>query len=425
MARRLSIRSRIASLTALLFTVILVAAAMLFVAQLRSSLYANIEASAERDAEAIQDDIPTTEDWDDDDRFFQVVDDGQLIAWSENVEGFGIFNDDRVLLDDDEYLVYFFTDESRTVIMGHSVADADEAVDTVVGLLFVAVPLIDLIVFGLMVIVVGRALRPVERLRREVDTITAANLGDRVAHPGTDDEIGRLATTMNRMLGRLDDSQRAQRRFISDASHELKSPLASLRQYAEVARDYPGRISEADLAGAVLDESGRLERLVRNLLLLARADEQSLALATSSVDLDDLVLAEAARLRATTQLTVDASGVGPARVDGNEGLLGQVTRNLADNAARHAASTVRLSVSTKDARALVTVEDDGDGIQPSDRERVFERFVRLDEARGRDAGGTGLGLAIVRELVNAHGGSVTIDESPLGGARVVVMLSAT
>ena len=425
MARRLSIRSRIASLTALLFTVILVAAAMLFVAQLRSSLYANIEASAERDAEAIQDDIPTTEDWDDDDRFFQVVDDGQLIAWSENVEGFGIFNDDRVLLDDDEYLVYFFTDESRTVIMGHSVADADEAVDTVVGLLFVAVPLIDLIVFGLMVIVVGRALRPVERLRREVDTITAANLGDRVAHPGTDDEIGRLATTMNRMLGRLDDSQRAQRRFISDASHELKSPLASLRQYAEVARDYPGRISEADLAGAVLDESGRLERLVRNLLLLARADEQSLALATSSVDLDDLVLAEAARLRATTQLTVDASGVGPARVDGNEGLLGQVMRNLADNAARHAASTVRLSVSTKDGRALVTVEDDGDGIQPSDRERVFERFVRLDEARGRDAGGTGLGLAIVRELVNAHGGSVTIDESPLGGARVVVMLSAT
>lgn len=425
MARRLSIRSRIASLTALLFTVILVAAAMLFVAQLRSSLYANIEASAERDAEAIQDDIPTTEDWDDDDRFFQVVDDGQLIAWSENVEDFGIFNDDRVLLDDDEYLVYFFTDESRTVIMGHSVADADEAVDTVVGLLFVAVPLIDLIVFGLMVIVVGRALRPVERLRREVDTITAANLGDRVAHPGTDDEIGRLATTMNRMLGRLDDSQRAQRRFISDASHELKSPLASLRQYAEVARDYPGRISEADLAGAVLDESGRLERLVRNLLLLARADEQSLALATSSVDLDDLVLAEAARLRATTQLTVDASGVGPARVDGNEGLLGQVTRNLADNAARHAASTVRLSVSTKDARALVTVEDDGDGIQPSDRERVFERFVRLDEARGRDAGGTGLGLAIVRELVNAHGGSVTIDESPLGGARVVVVLSAT
>lgn len=425
MARRLSIRSRIASLTALLFTVILVAAAMLFVAQLRSSLYANIEASAERDAEAIQDDIPTTEDWDDDDRFFQVVDDGQLIAWSENVEDFGIFNDDRVLLDDDEYLVYFFTDESRTVIMGHSVADADEAVDTVVGLLFVAVPLIDLIVFGLMVIVVGRALRPVERLRREVDTITAANLGDRVAHPGTNDEIGRLATTMNRMLGRLDDSQRAQRRFISDASHELKSPLASLRQYAEVARDYPGRISEADLAGAVLDESGRLERLVRNLLLLARADEQSLALATSSVDLDDLVLAEAARLRATTQLTVDASGVGPARVDGNEGLLGQVTRNLADNAARHAASTVRLSVSTKDARALVTVEDDGDGIQPSDRERVFERFVRLDEARGRDAGGTGLGLAIVRELVNAHGGSVTIDESPLGGARVVVVLSAT
>jgi len=420
-ASRLSIRSRIASLTALLFTVILVAAALLFVVQLRSSLYANIEASAERDAEAIQDNIPDAEEWDDDDRFFQVVDDGQLVAWSENVEGFGILNDDRAMLDDDEYLVYFFSEDSRTVVMGHSVADADEAVDTVIGLLFVAVPLIDLVVFGLMLLVVGRALRPVERMRREVDAVTATSLDQRIADPGTRDEIGRLAATMNRMLARLDDSQRSQRRFISDASHELKSPLASLRQYAEVARDYPGRISEADLADAVLDESGRLERLVGNLLILARADEQSLGLAATELDLDDLVLAEASRLRASTTLTVDSSAVAAVRVAGDHGLLAQVARNLADNAARHAASTVRFSLVAAE-RAVLVVEDDGTGIDPADRERVFERFVRLDEARGRDAGGTGLGLAIVRELVAAHGGTVAVDSSPLGGARFTVAL---
>ena len=421
MASRLSIRSRIASLTALLFTVILVAAALLFVVQLRSSLYANIEASAERDAEAIQDNIPDAEEWDDDDRFFQVVDDGQLVAWSENVEGFGILNDDRAMLDDDEYLVYFFSEDSRTVVMGHSVADADEAVDTVIGLLFVAVPLIDLVVFGLMLLVVGRALRPVERMRREVDAVTATSLDQRIADPGTRDEIGRLAATMNRMLARLDDSQRSQRRFISDASHELKSPLASLRQFAEVARDYPGRISESDLADAVLDESGRLERLVGNLLILARADEQSLGLAATELDLDDLVLAEASRLRASTTLTVDSSAVAAVRVAGDHGLLAQVARNLADNAARHAASTVRFSLVATE-RAVLVVEDDGAGIDPADRERVFERFVRLDEARGRDAGGTGLGLAIVRELVAAHGGTVAVDSSTLGGARFTVAL---
>jgi signal transduction histidine kinase len=426
-ARRRSIRLRIASYTAAIFTVLLVAAAALFVFQLRSSLYASVTASAERDADAISEAVPVADDWDDDDRFFIVVENGASVASSENAEGWTIPPGDIVTLPDDEgtFLVVRDEDDDVEIIVGHSTEEADAAVGTVIQLLLFALPVLDLIVFGLMVLVVGRALRPVERLRREVDTITAASLGERIAHPGTDDEIGRLATTMNRMLGRLDDSQRAQRRFISDASHELKSPLASLRQYAEVARDYPGRISEADLAEAVLDESGRLERLVRNLLLLARADEQTLTLGATSVDLDDLVLAEAARLRASTSLTVDASGVGPARVGGDEGLLGQVTRNLADNAARHAASTVRLSVSTRDARAIVTVEDDGGGIPLADRERVFERFVRLDEARGRDSGGTGLGLAIVRELASAHGGTVVIDESALGGARVIVSLPAT
>ena len=423
MARRFSIRARIASLTALIFTVVLVIAALLFVAQLRTSLYGNLAATAERDADAISDSVPVADDWDDDDRFFQVLENGSVVAASENAENVSIPAGDSVRLPDEDgsFLVVRESDDGREVIVGHSVADADEAVDTVVQLLFVALPVIDLVVYGLMFLVVGRALRPVEKMRREVDEVTGTSLDRRIADPGTNDEIGRLATTMNRMLGRLDESQKAQRRFISDASHELKSPLASLRQYAEVARDYPDRMSEAELAEAVLDEGGRLERLVRNLLLLARVDEQSLELANSVVDLDDLLLAEGSRLRGTTGLSVDTSAVAAARVAGDAGLLGQVVRNLADNAARHATSAVRLSV-TEGERAVIVVEDDGEGIAEAERERVFERFVRLDEARGRDAGGTGLGLAIVRELVAAHGGTVTVATSTLGGARFTVSL---
>jgi len=422
-ARRFSIRARIASLTALIFTVILVIAALLFVAQLRTSLYGNVSASAERDAEAISDAVPVADDWDDDDRFFQVVEGGSVVAASENAESVSIPAGDSVRLPDEDgtFLVVRESDDGREVIVGHSVTDADEAVDTVVQLLFFTLPVIDLIVYGLMFLVVGRALRPVEKMRREVDEVTGTSLDRRIADPGTNDEIGRLATTMNRMLGRLDESQKAQRRFISDASHELKSPLASLRQYAEIARSYPDRMSEAELAEAVLDEGGRLERLVRNLLLLARVDEQSLGLATDSVDLDDLLLAEGTRLRGTTELSVDTSAVAAVRVPGDAGLLGQVVRNLADNAARHATSTVRLSVSQR-AGAVIVVEDDGEGIPAAERDRVFERFVRLDEARGRDAGGTGLGLAIVRELVAAHGGTVAVDASTLGGARFAVSL---
>ena len=423
MARRFSIRARIASLTALIFTVILVIAALLFVAQLRTSLYGNVSASAERDAEAISDAVPVADEWDDDDRFFQVIESASVVAASENAESVSIPAGDSVRLPDEDgtFLVVRESDDGREVIVGHSVTDADEAVDTVVQLLFFTLPVIDLIVYGLMFLVVGRALRPVEKMRREVDEVTGTSLDRRIADPGTNDEIGRLATTMNRMLGRLDESQKAQRRFISDASHELKSPLASLRQYAEIARSYPDRMSEAELAEAVLDEGGRLERLVRNLLLLARVDEQSLGLATDSVDLDDLLLAEGTRLRGTTELSVDTSAVAAVRVPGDAGLLGQVVRNLADNAARHATSTVRLSVSQR-AGAVIVVEDDGEGIPAAERDRVFERFVRLDEARGRDAGGTGLGLAIVRELVTAHGGTVAVDASTLGGACFTVSL---
>nr|WP_280801371.1 ATP-binding protein [Arthrobacter pigmenti] len=287
------------------------------------------------------------------------------------------------------------------------------------------VPLLILIVSVVTWLVVGRALAPVERMRREVDEVTSRNLHRRIDDPGRSDEIGRLARTMNRMLERLEQSQRSQRRFISDASHELKSPLASLRQYAEVARSHPDRISADDLSRAVLDEGGRLERLVAGMLVLARADEQSLEVKAREVDLDDLVLAEGRRLRTSTELDLDATEVGAARVLGDGALLAQMVRNLVDNAAQHARSQVRLRLSATESTAVLAVEDDGLGVPVEDRERVFERFARLDESRTRNSGGSGLGLSIVQEIVSAHHGTVQISDSPLGGVCIEVRIPSS
>lgn len=311
------------------------------------------------------------------------------------------------------------------VVAARSLASVDGTIGTVVSLLAVAMPVL-LVVLALTIwFVVGRALRPVDRMRRQVDEVTASSLDQRVADPGTDDEVGRLAHTMNRMLQRLDDSRRSQNRFISDASHELKSPLASLRQYAEVARAHPDRISPDELSTAVLDEGARLESLVQGMLVLARADERALTRPTALVDLDDILFAEARRLRDSTSLTIDSSGVAAAQLRGDAGLLAQLVRNLVDNAVRHARSSVGLAVRTNDADGAVVliVDDDGQGVPEADRQRVFERFVRLDEARARDGGGSGLGLAIVREIAAAHGGDVAASTAESGGARFVVTMS--
>ncbi|MFD1713959.1 sensor histidine kinase [Amnibacterium flavum] len=307
------------------------------------------------------------------------------------------------------------------VVAGQSLDTVDEAVATVSRLLLVTVPLLIVLLAVATWIVVGRALRPVERMRREVDAVGGTTLHRRVDDHGARDEIGRLATTMNSMLDRLEASQRSQRRFVSDASHELKSPLASLRQYAEVAQAHPDRISSQELTDAILDEGARLERLVQGMLVLARADETTLGPTGRAVDLDDIVLAEARRIRDLTSIAVGTADVAPARVGGDEGTLGQVVRNLVDNAARHARSRIELTLTDG---VLLAVDDDGDGIPPEERERIFERFVRLDDARSRDAGGSGLGLAIVREIVAAHGGSVAVSTGRLGGARFEVRLPA-
>lgn len=273
-------------------------------------------------------------------------------------------------------------------------------------------------------LVVGRSLAPVDAMRREVEEISAAQLHRRVPDPAGQDEIAWLAYTMNRMLDRLEAAHLRQRRFISDASHELRSPVAAIRQHAEVALAHPETTSVTGLAGLVLSEDQRVQRLVEDLLLLARADEGMVAVRGGPVDLDDLVFAEARRLRESTELRISGAAVSAGRVTGDAAALSRVLRNLGDNAARHAHGAIAFGLAGRDDQVVLTIEDDGPGIPAADRERVFGRFVRLDTARARDDGGSGLGLAIVAELVRAHGGKVSVDSGDLGGARVEIRLPA-
>jgi signal transduction histidine kinase len=181
-------------------------------------------------------------------------------------------------------------------------------------------------------------------------------------------------------------------------------------------------VAQGALADDVLAESRRLEDLVGALLMLARLDDSRAVISAEPVDLDDLVLAEAGRVRDLPHLKVEVSHVSSGQVSGAPILLRQVVRNLVDNAARHATSWVGLSLQENDGWVELTVEDDGDGIPAPDRDRVFERFVRLDSARAREEGGAGLGLAIVRNIVETAHGTVRVDDSPAGGARFTVRL---
>jgi signal transduction histidine kinase len=308
------------------------------------------------------------------------------------------------------------------VIVGRPLVDVLDSTRFITRVLLVGLPVMLVIVGGVTWVVTGRMLAPVTAIRREVDEISAAELHRRVPAPRGKDEISKLAATMNRMLGRLQRAQESQQRFVSDASHELRSPITSIRQHAEVALAHPERSSLEDLAQTVLAENHRIQRLVDDLLLLARSDEQYPRSPRAPVDLDDLVFEEAQRLRTTTDLTVDTSAVSAGQVLGDQASLRRMILNLGENAARYAKTRIDLAVQDAGDEVVLTVCDDGPGLPAEDRERVFERFVRLASARSRDDGGSGLGLAIVAEVTRTHGGRVGASESPLGGAALEVRL---
>jgi signal transduction histidine kinase len=310
----------------------------------------------------------------------------------------------------------------RTIVVGRNIDDVLEARRTVARGLFLGMPVLLLVVAAVTWWIVGRALHPVEDMRAEAERISTREMHRRLPGSRGNDELARLAATMNGMLDRLEQGRDRQRRFVSDASHELRSPVASIRQHAEVAMAHPEGTAAGDLAEVVLQEDARLQRLVEDLLLLAHLDEQEGSAPAEEVDIDDLVMEEAARVRSATRLDVDTRGISAGRVRGNRLNLERVVRNLTSNAVRHARKRAAFGVSERDGHVLLSVEDDGPGIPVEDRERVFDRFVRLDGARDRGSGGSGLGLSIVRDVVASHGGEVAMGESSLGGLRVEVRL---
>ncbi len=271
---------------------------------------------------------------------------------------------------------------------------------------------------------VGRTLGPVEAIRAQVAEVSASALDRRVPVPATGDEIDRLARTMNEMLDRLEASAHRQRAFVADASHELRSPMTVIRTSLEVGLARPDAADWPGLARGWLAQQSRLERLVDDLLVLARADEALPVAAPSIVDIDDLVLREARDLHARSTVRIDVTQVSGGRVRGDAEQLRRVVANLLDNAERHAASAVGCTVSQADGVVELVVSDDGPGVPAADRERIFQRFVRLDEARDRRTGGVGLGLAIVRDLVTTHGGTVDLADRNGSGTRFVVRLPA-
>ena len=273
------------------------------------------------------------------------------------------------------------TGDHRTIIVARGIDDAQDAQRAVAHALWIAIPVLLALVWLVTWLIAGRTLRPV----REA--------ADR------------------------------QQRFVADAAHELRSPVASIRQHAEVASAHPETTDLRELATTVGHDGLRLQSLVDDLLLLARLDEGRAPPARDEVDLDDLVLAEAKRLRAETTDDIRTNHVGAARVLGDARFLERLVRNLGDNATRHA-GTVAFSLAAEDGHVTLAVDDDGPGIPAADRDRVFERFIRLDEGRGRTEGGTGLGLAIAREVARVHGGDVTLGDSALGGLRAEVRLPA-
>ncbi|MBG0830007.1 HAMP domain-containing protein [Planomonospora sp. ID67723] len=328
-------------------------------------------------------------------------------------------------------------DEGRTVIAARPFSEVETSLRTAGHVLFVGTPLLLVLLAGVSWVIIGRTLRPITALRRGAEEITGTARSRRLPVPESRDEVHSLATTLNAMLDRLERADARQRALVSDAAHELRSPLASIRLQLEVALGHPGGQDDwRETAEGVLEDTTRLTRLAEDLLALARLDERGGALARREpVGLDDLVPQTLERYGGAVVFRIgggpaarpgDPAGNGsragdPIVVAGDALDLGRVLVNLVDNALRHTAAPVVVELRAQGADALLTVTDDGPGIPEADRERVFDRFTRLDSARSRDEGGAGLGLAIVRETVNAHGGAVHLeDASP--GLRAVVRL---
>jgi len=272
--------------------------------------------------------------------------------------------------------------------------------------LSISFPLLLVLAGGLIYFGMGLALAPIEAIRRRVDAIAVSDLTKRVPKTEGDDEIARMAKTVNAMLDRLEAASLFEQEFVSNASHELRSPLTTLLVTTERAQHDPERADWRQVGEVVLREGRRLETLIDDLAWLARHDEHRAAVQSADVDLDDLLYEESQRVCLLSTLDVDTTMIQPTRVTGDRAMMKRMIRNVVDNATRYATSELRFDSHYEGEEAVVTVADDGEGVDVAQSARLFDRFVRADRARSRHSGGTGLGLAIVSEIVVRHGGSV-------------------
>jgi signal transduction histidine kinase len=306
------------------------------------------------------------------------------------------------------------------LVEAQEINQISDATHSLVIRLAIIGPLLALAVGVSFWLVVGRAMRKVETVRTAVAGISDVDAPERLTNPRTGDEIERLVVTMNDMLGRLQSSIDRERQFVTDASHELRSPIAAARAILES--------EPTDVSGnrrPLLRALQRLEDLTQQLLELDRAGRPDLGVVSTPVDVDEWVFAQADHLRLTTKLEIDTSGVSGGQVVGSESDVSRIIENLASNAARYAYTSIAFALTESDGWVSLRVADDGPGIPEGNKEMVFERFRRIERDRGRTKGGSGLGLAIVWDLTTNFGGTVRVEDTPGGGASFVVTLPAS
>ena len=308
-----------------------------------------------------------------------------------------------------------------TVYVGSSLESAQEVTGRLTRLLLLGLPLVLALLAGAIWLVIGRTLRPVERIRAEVAEISERDLDRRVPLPGTGDEVQRLAETMNQMLDRLESAALHQRDFVANASHDLQSPLTVIRTELDVAAAHPDATDWPQSLQTLRVEADRMERLVRDLLFLARADTRPPRRRRGWSTWTTWCSRRWHGSEPRPALEIDTSAVSAAPVRGSRDDLARLVRNLLANACAHAASRVVVTTGQVGDAEVLVVEDDGPGVAAEHRARVFDRFYRADPVRTRDGAGTGLGLAIVRSVTEEHGGTVELDEAG-AGARFVVRL---
>jgi heavy metal sensor kinase len=320
-------------------------------------------------------------------------------------------------------------DGARRIVVARDDGAVRDALRALVLTLAMAVPgAIALAVAG-GYLLAGRVLAPVGAMAATARKVSADALGERLPVENPEDEFGRLAGVFNDTLDRLQKAFEQLRQFTADASHELRTPLTAMRSVGEVALQRPqeaGRYRE--VIGSMLEEVDRLTRLVENLLTLTRAEAGRISLARAPVDVDALASGVAEQLRVLAEekdqaLTVNAAAA--VRVDADPTVLRRALVNVLDNAIKYTPAKGSIRVVTRRApggHAVIEVVDTGPGIAPAHRDRIFERFYRIDAGRSRDAGGEGLGLALARWAVEAHGGRLEVDSDQGQGSVFRIVL---